>query len=365
MIKKVTQFTLLLTLALSLSSCGETQKLPPDSAYVVVDKNGHLTINGKRERYWAIIGKPYIHFPAKEGETEEERKERVAKSRKATDALLDRFEALGFNAVRMWDAVPNTESYEVGDGSRADSVDYMLKRAKEKGFRIWLAGFNRSGHATAADVDIIQDPATAEQWKEAFVQGDAGMVKKDGTPMAGASAGKINIRESIARIWDPRLEALYVERIKAIAQHTNKHTGLRWSDDPVFAVWELANEEWWMRKMVGGRWQREPAYFRNQLVAKWNDWLKKKYGSDEKLGQAWEQLLPGESLDKGSILLAPMAGKVSSATSMNDSNEKARASLEGLAQEYRLEDFARARASDVIEFSWKSSLPTRTGSWPR
>ncbi|NJM17124.1 MAG: hypothetical protein HC896_18625 [Bacteroidales bacterium] len=27
----------------------------------------------------------------------------------------------------------------------------------------------------------------------------------------------------------------------AIATHRNHHTGLRWCDDPVFAVWELSN----------------------------------------------------------------------------------------------------------------------------
>ena len=33
--------------------------------------------------------------------------------------------------------------------------------------------------------------------------------------------------------------------------------------------------------MTGGRWQNLPLFFRNSLVARWNDWLKTRYGSDE------------------------------------------------------------------------------------
>jgi hypothetical protein len=146
------------------------------------------------------------------------------------------------------------------------------------------------------------------------------------------------------------LEALALRRMEAIATHTNRHTGLRWCDDPVFAVWELSNEEWWMSRMVRGAWQKLPAFFKNQLAARWNEWLGKKYGSDEKLAAAWGKLLPGESLARGTVLLAPMAKPSPAALSINDAGAHAQAALAALDQQYGREDFHRQRGADVLEF---------------
>lgn len=30
--------------------------LPPDTAYVVTDENGHLSVDERRQRFWAITG---------------------------------------------------------------------------------------------------------------------------------------------------------------------------------------------------------------------------------------------------------------------------------------------------------------------
>ncbi len=312
-------------------------ELPPDNHYVVV-QDGHLSVDGKRERYWSVIGKPFIAAGVQLTDDQATREAKVAKARKGTDLLVKRFSDLGFNSVRLWDVVPDTEDYTPGDGSRADGVDYFIFKAKEAGFRIWTAGFgNRVGSASPESVDIIQDPKTAEAWKTAVTE--------------YANAKKlVTLRNSFARVWDPRLEAIYIERMKKNADHLNKHTGLRWADDPVFAVWELANEEWWMRRMLGGGWAKEPEFFRSELVARWNTWLLKKYGTTAKIQTAWKKLLPGESLEKQSLLLVPMAGKSDPSLSMNDANPVAREALMGMEQSYSRADFASERASDVLAF---------------
>ncbi len=320
--------------------------LPPDTAYVVVDKEGHLSINGKRERFWAVIGKPYISAGVGAGDDEATRATKLEKSRKGTDALVQRFTDLGFNAIRLWDVVPDTNDYTKGDGSRADSIDYFIAKAKEAGFRIWSAGFgNRLGSASPDEVSIIDDPKTAEAWKQAVTE-----YSQEKFPGKKGTKRKIDLRHSFARIWDPRLEAIYINRMRANADHVNKYTGLRWADDPVFAVWELSNEEWWIRRMLGGGWQKEPEFFRNQLIGLWNSWLQKKYGSQEKLTEAWQTLLPGESLKEGTVLFAPMAGKSDPSLSMNDANPIAREALMGMEQAYQRSDFSPARASDVLAF---------------
>lgn len=343
---------LMCALGLTMTSCltidgandSAEAKAIPNAEYVQV-KNGQLTVNGKRQRYWAVIGKPYIPAKIKKGDSAEVQAEKIEKSRKGTDVLMEHFENVGFNSCRLWTVVPNTDDYVKGDGSGADCVDYFIAKCKEKGWKVWVAGLgNRVGFVNAKDVNLVDDPATAKAWLGAIEEYNSPKFKHKG------KFKRKDIRHSYARIWDPRIEAAYINAMRRNAQHMNKHTGLRWSDDPVFAVWELSNEEWWMRRMLGGGWTKEPKFFRNQLIAKWNQWLKERYKNDAGLKKAWKKLLPGESLDKGTILLAPMAGKTDPSISMNDSNPNAKQALMGVEQEYSRDDFDRARGGDVLEF---------------
>ncbi len=330
--------------------------LPPESEYVTVNDQGQFVLHGERQRFWAPIGKLFIPANVTSDDSPEIKAQKLNLSRKGTDLLLRRFEDLGFNGFRLWIAVPDTEDYEVGDGSEADSVDYFLAKAKERGFRVWAAGLNRSGFISPENVNILEDPDTAADWQSAVEA-----LPKD----------KRHLREALAKFWDPRLEALLMERMKAIATHTNKHTGLRWADDPVFCVWEISNEEWWIRKMVGGQWQELPAYWRNQLVARWNQWLLAKYGSEEALVQAWKGLLDGESLTQGTILFAPMAGATKTTVAINDAGAHALAAVQALKQEYRREDFSTKRGEDVLEFlvqmqlGFKQRVEAAIKSWGR
>ncbi len=316
--------------------------LPVDTEYVQVDKDGHLSVNGQRQRYWSAIGKLYMGSGIKPEDSAEVRAAKVEKMKRGTDALIARFIDLGFNSVRLWDGFHQPADYTPGDGSQADAVDYFVSQAKKAGFRIWTAGMNRVGEARPEDVGIIADAATADAW--------AAAVRELSTVKDGAVTKGRGLRPAIEKMWDPRMEALLLRDMKNVATHMNKHTGLRWCDDPVFAVWELSNEEWWMRKMVGGQWQKLPTFFRNSLVARWNQFLVKKYGSQEALVKAWGGLLKGEQLAQGTVLLAPMAGKSKASVAINDANAHALAALESLDQEYGREDFAVARGNDVIEF---------------
>lgn len=316
--------------------------LPPASDYVVVNELGQLSVNGQRQRYWGVIG----GFPDAPQfaptDTPEQRAAKLARARADADAIVERFVDLGFNFIRFWRvtaADPGATPYVQGDGSPSDLNDYFLARAKARGLRVWTAGLNRVGAALPADVAILDEPATAEAWREAVAAAAAGQ-KRTGW----------DLRNNPARVWDPRLQALALERMRRIADHRNPYTGLRWADDPLFAVWELSNEEWWVRRMLSGRWQQLPPFFKNQLVARWNAYLVNKYATDDALRTAWAGLLPGESLAAGSVLFAPMARAVSSRASLNDANPDALAAVTALKQDYSRDDFAPARASDVLEF---------------
>lgn len=314
----------------------------PESEYVTV-KDGQLHSGGKRQRYWAAIGKLYASPDFKEAKTDQERAAAIEIARKGTDTLLDRFELLGFNAFRLWEGFADGGKYEKGDGSPADSVDYFIAEAKKRGMKIWVAGMNRVGTVSPEDHTIINDAATAEAWQRAI----ASMRKVD---EKGEVVAPVQLRNNVARIWDDRLEVIGIARMTAIATHYNHHTGLRWCDDPVFGVWELSNEEWWVRKMVAGQWQKQPAFFRNSLVAKWNAFLKDKYKTDAALAKAGDKLIEGESLGTGTVALMPMAGRSAVEATLNDSNPQAIDSVKAEKQFYAREDFSEQRGRDVLEF---------------
>ncbi len=302
----------------------------PDSQYVTV-RDGHLWSGGQRVRIWAAIGKTFLNSNAITSDTPQSRAKKVDLARRGTDLLMQRYADLGFNGVRMWVGFNKPSDYKVGDGSAMDDADYFVAQAGKKGMRIWMAALNSVDTARAKDVNIIDDPVTADQWAKAV----------------GSGRGE---RSALARTWDPRLEALAIKQMTTVATHLNRHNGLRWCDDPTFAVWELSNEEWWMQKMVGGQWQNMPPFFRTQLIGKWNAFLKNKYGTTDKLTAAWKALLPGESMESESILLVPMAGKSRAAVALNDANPAARAAIQQVDQEYSRGDFSTERGGDVIEF---------------
>jgi hypothetical protein len=305
------------------SSVASAQELPPDKEYVVV-KDGHLYMDGKRVRFWGGIGAvPAAKAPGQDP---------YAYNRQA----LDRIQAYGFNMQRIWgmdrSAAEQKGVYTKGDGSKLDLYDWMVADAKRRGMKLWVGSAGNGGTATAADVGIIDDPATADAWKAAV--GDKGV----------GSLGHY-----LATSWDPRLEAICLRNTRASLSRVNQHTGLRLADDPVFAVWELVNEDWWITKMVGGQWQKLPKFFRDSLIVRWHEFLKGKYKTQEALVAKWGGLLAGEDLAKGTILLAPMRN-AAKAAALNDANPQAEAKFEGVAGEYGRDDFSAHRARDVNEF---------------
>jgi hypothetical protein len=300
--------------------------------YVRVSADGHLELAGERVRFWGHIG----HFPdPKLGQRENPRRDH--------EMMVERMKILGFNLHRLWHHA-HSEDYEKGDGSRAELRDYGICLMKEAGIRVWFAGLNNLGVVQESDVSILEDPATAEPWKKAI----RSMSRK-----WWWSEGKVGARlhRNLARMWDPRLQALSLKRMKETATHFNKHTGLRYCDDPVMAVWELSNEEWWLRQMLmKGWWQDEEKladYFRKTLFGQWNAWLARKYRTDDGLTRAWLGLLPGESLEQGTVLFAPVAIPVDVAAQWRILGVDPEDRADGFVQRG---DFNAVRMADVIDF---------------
>lgn len=308
--------------------------LPPDEAYVTV-RDGHLKAGAERVRLWCVIGGFPNYANIAPNDSAEQRQAKTKRAYADADALVARFKLLGFNGMRMWQYAER--DYVKGDGSNEDVLDYFVSRAKAAGFRIWLPSISWAP-VKVDDVGLGGESADAAGWKQAV------------------ETGKDSVW--IARVWDPRLEAAQRAQIQRRTQHFNHHTGLKWADDPVFAIWELTNEEWWMMKMVGGNWQNLPKFFQDSLRRHWHDFLREKYRSSEQIRAKWKFLLPGEDLDRGTIQLAPIAAGAKLEDAGMDPQAKLQLiqSRSGGKQEWTRDDFTRARGEDVLEFFLRLQL---------
>ncbi len=306
--------------------------LPPDDAYVVA-RGSRLYAGDQRVRFWGAIG----GFPAAKAPGEDP----YAHNRR----LVRRYEDLGFNMVRIWSLnrtiARQPGGYTKGDGSPLDVHDKCVALFKKAGFRLWVGSAGMGGIATAADVGILRNPETAEAWQEAVRQ----ISQRDRrTGLVGVVPGRC-----VAVAWDPRLEAIQIRNAAHTLDHLNQHTGLRVADDPVFGIWEITNEQWWIVQMVTGKWQGLPKFFRDTLLARWHDFLKKKYKTEESLTAKWNGLLPGEDLAQGTVLLAPLR-KDSAVATLNDANPHAEAKVAGGEVLYGRDDVSVHRGRDVNEF---------------
>ena len=316
-----------------------TRPLPSDDHYVQV-KDGHLSLAGQRVRYWGFIGHWGLPWGpvrdanlVKPDDSAEVRAAKATKTHAVIDAMADRVKALGFNFSRVW-GMATSNDYTPGDGSEADLKAYALAALERNGIKVWSTAFGDYGQADPdKDVGLVDDPTTAKAWSEAVRS------MKDRSP-----------RNADVGAWDPRMRAVHRREMERIANWTNKYKNdARLGDDPQNAVWELTNEEWMFSHLVNGAWQSLPRYFVAELEQTWCRFLKKKYGTDAALTQAWGFLLPAESIAKNTVLLTPLA-QASDGKAFNDGNAAAVAALTAKKQTFGRDDFTRQRGADVMEF---------------
>jgi len=323
---------LLMFSILSLSSASANGQVLPDKGEYVVVKDGHLTQGDKPIRFWGAIGS----FPDRQ---ETIKGDPYYRQR----AAIRRAKMVGFNMFRLW-SIGSDDKTKKGDLSGTDVSDFFIAECGRQGVHIWGAGYG-SGELYDNEVEAAAKQVPDEIPEKEWIEAVKGMCKIEWWSNNQKGFQLLNI----ATAWDPRLEAVSKSKVKAKAQHINVHTGMRNSDDPTFAVWELTNEQWWMSRMLGGQWQELPAPLRKSLINKWNRFIDKKYHTNTEIQRAWGFLFPGEDLASGTILLAPM-GRSLKAVELNDTNPAAIAAFKSIETPIGRDQSTTARANDVIEF---------------
>ncbi len=91
----------------------------------------------------------------------------------------------------------------------------------------------------------------------------------------------------VVGFFQPDMIRLQKEYARRLLTHVNPHSGLAYKDDPAVAMVEINNENGLVHAWLGGTIDDLPELFRAELQAKWNHWLKDRYGSQEELASEW------------------------------------------------------------------------------
>jgi hypothetical protein len=95
--------------------------------------------------------------------------------------------------------------------------------------------------------------------------------------------------DKISNIFTPALIDAQKQYARELLTHVNKYRNVRYADDPAVAIVEITNENSFFMWDGENTLRTLGPYYADILQGKFNAWLRKRYGSDEKLRQAWAE----------------------------------------------------------------------------
>jgi len=227
----------------SLIAVDSAKPINTDSERLVVS-SGHFYRGGKRVRLWGVSLSFGANLPARED----------------APYVAARLAAAGVNAVRCHHT--DTAQFPRGlwdsnDARRLspealDRLDYFIDRLARYGIYV-----NINLHIGRVHSQYLGLPKTNSEY------------------------------DKISNIFTPALIDAQRQYARELLTHVNKYRKVRYADDPAVAIVEITNENslfmWDNEKTL----RTLPPYYADILRGKFNAWLKVRYGSDEKLRQAW------------------------------------------------------------------------------
>ncbi len=229
--------------------------------HVYVGEDGHLYVGGKRIKFLGVNICGSAAFPRKED----------------AEKIAARLAKFGVNIVRFHHLEAPWESFNIFDRTYGDTrhlnkealdrLDYFIAKLKEHGIYV--------------DLNLL----VSREFKRA-----------DGLP---PEIEEIDWKtQHVLGFFMEEIRELEKEYARLLLTHHNPYTGLTYAEDPVVAFVEIINEHGLIHSWLGGVIDRLPEVFKERLRAKWNEYLRQKYGTTDELIRAWSG---GE--------LQPMVGK--------------------------------------------------------
>ncbi|MBN1556492.1 MAG: hypothetical protein JXA11_17255, partial [Phycisphaerae bacterium] len=279
----MTKYIIIFTLLISASALSAAEPVRIQDGKFMTIKGGHLSYEDRRVRFWGV------NFCAG-----------VKREGKDLDLCFDRLVDLGVNGVRinLFGRIFSTGDPEdkvtykvpetvVGSNSHMDKLDRSVYLAKQRNMFFWMSFENDD--FKPGDYDLLPDDGTREVWNQAIEN---------------------NCKPEFLVFVYPRAAQVFMQFAKNLLDHVNPYTQRRWADEETIALWEVFNENLFVRDFAfGDLWNRLPDALQADLTRQWNDWLTKRYKDDAGLKRAWGELPPGESLVKKNVAYAPLYTK--------------------------------------------------------
>ncbi len=192
-----------------------------------------------------------------------------------------RFARWGVNAVRLhkpfgpgWEGIGDEQDGTKLTPKGLDQMDYFMAKLKENGVYYGLS------HTFGYRIR----PGNRDRYL-AYDEIQAGL--------GGNTYGLINFAEDA--------QDLMIEMVVYALKHQNPYTGQTWAEDPALAYIELQNEDDIFFYTTENALAKCPTY-RKDLMRRFSEWLKAKYGTQEALANAWRGALAAdETLDARNI----------------------------------------------------------------
>ena len=216
---------------------------PAGSHGFVRERDGHLVTDAGPIRFWATN----FCFEASFGTHE------------VSDRIAARLARLGINCVRLhhmdarsiWGNSPNKLAI---DPEKLERLDYLIAQLKRHGVYV-----NINLHVSRSFGEAEGFTAQAERPRM-----DKGLDN-----------------------FEPRMIELQKKYARDLLTHVNPYTKTAYVDEPAVAFVEINNENAIFSVYSSGHLDDLPEPYATTYRKLWNQWLRKKYGSNQRLEQAW------------------------------------------------------------------------------
>jgi hypothetical protein len=262
-------------------------------------------------------------------------------SHQEAEKIAARLSSLGINVVRfhhmdhhwapngIWKRLKAWKN--VLDPDQLDRLDYFIAQLKARGI---YSDLNLHVSRNYWEGDDFPDGLTPEE-------------RQAKLPSFGKGLDMIN----------DHMIAMQRDYARALLSHFNPYTKTAYAKEPAVAMVEINNENSLLQLNVADL----PEYYRNDILGKWNAWLKARYGSADKLTAAWGGSVPlGDNLAPGN-----WTGQGMEDFTLSQTNGEVRVSLTRLAGEswhaqiYQLGLTLQEGRVYTLEFSARSSSPRK------
>lgn len=210
-------------------------------------RDGHFYIGDERIRFWGVN----VSFAG--GTPDKSAAEGVARRLAKFGVNIVRFHHLDNRSPRGILAAGGPDTRRL-DPQQLDRMDYFISQLKAQGIYVNL---NLHVSHKRTEADGVRDARLLPKY------------------------------DKYVSIFDPTLRRLMKEYARDLLTHVNPYTGRPYTDEPAVAMIEITNENSLLAGWLRGRIDELPPYYAEELRRRWNEWLKGRYGSTERLRSAW------------------------------------------------------------------------------